>query len=380
MIRYSEVGTHKRLSQIVFAGSHDASITGGGKSAKTQSLDIKGQAKAGVRLFDLRILMHKNKDGYSMHGYHGGHGKKISKNIRSTHTGGSKHKVTVTEKMSYGTTGLKLSSMLEQAKDFTEQTGEFLIFKFDKCTNYDLIAQYCTNILGDSIYKASTGTELGRRTLAELSGKVVCVLSDGAHQELSKKGYGSEAGIHGFRNLKGKEDIKPYEGGYTGLQYYGKGGTPWWHVWRSNHSKISQNYSKQKKMMAKMAVANEPQARDVLGMMYWTTTAFTQSIKSRNDQMWRDKKGFFFWQKNNRSRMQDLWQQGLEASISHQLEAEDIWTKNDPKLGKRMRAFFPNIVMIDFADKSKCKAIYELNTIADDLLTKAYAEYMGSDS
>ena len=30
MIRYSDLGTHRKLNEIVMAGSHDAGITGGG--------------------------------------------------------------------------------------------------------------------------------------------------------------------------------------------------------------------------------------------------------------------------------------------------------------------------------------------------------------
>src|SRR5262245_66471820 len=60
---YYQLGSHKRLNEIVMAGSHDAGITAGGANAKTQSKDILGQAKAGVRVFDLRVagVGHKHR-------------------------------------------------------------------------------------------------------------------------------------------------------------------------------------------------------------------------------------------------------------------------------------------------------------------------------
>ena len=55
MIRYYDLGPDKQLNEIVMAGSHDAGITEGGSNVQTQTLDIAGQALAGVRLFDLRV-------------------------------------------------------------------------------------------------------------------------------------------------------------------------------------------------------------------------------------------------------------------------------------------------------------------------------------
>ena len=54
-IRYIALGEDKQLNEIVVAGSHDAGITGGDKNERTQSLNIAEQAKAGIRVFDLRI-------------------------------------------------------------------------------------------------------------------------------------------------------------------------------------------------------------------------------------------------------------------------------------------------------------------------------------
>ena len=55
MIDYYTNYGHKKLNEVVLAGSHDAGITGGGSNVKTQKHDILAQAQAGVRVFDLRI-------------------------------------------------------------------------------------------------------------------------------------------------------------------------------------------------------------------------------------------------------------------------------------------------------------------------------------
>src|ERR1051325_2962832 len=101
--------------------------------------------------------------------------------------------------MKYGVFGLRLSEMLTQAKDFVESTQEFLIFKFDKCTNYPLIAEYCVSLLGDNIYKP-IGIEFGKLTLDDLKKKVVCVFSDSALPAM--KPLTAADGILGFRSLK----------------------------------------------------------------------------------------------------------------------------------------------------------------------------------
>ena len=41
----------------------------------------------------------------------------------------------------------------------------------------------------------------------------------------------------------------------------------------------------------------------------------------------------------------------------------------------RLKAYFPNIVMIDFADLTKGQAIYDLNTAPDQRLVSAYKDW-----
>ncbi len=360
-IRYKKLGADLRIADIVFAGSHDASITSGKWNAKTQDKNIGEQAKCGVRLFDLRILARSGPGGASLVGYHGNKGGKSKKTLLNTHSGVTHSKVKTHSRMNLGTFGEKLSDMLTQAREFVDKTDEFLIFKFDKCTNYQVIAEYCINLLGDNIYAPKDITrELGKCTLDELSGQVVCVFAESSLSEIS--GYGAGDGILGFRSLKGDDGVKPYKANYPGLQYYGKGGTSIKNIHKTKSGKISENEAKQRKLMLQMASSSDPQASDVLGMMYWTTTGLTHSIASRNKKMWTS---------TNVKRLETLWAEGLEQAVGTQLELNKIKYMEYGER-RRMKAFFPNIVMIDFADDSKCETIYGLNEAADERLIAAY--------
>jgi len=361
-IRYKNLGGDLRISDIVFAGSHDASIKEGSSYAKTQYKDIYGQADAGVRLFDLRILAKGSSDGgVSLVGYHGSAKKKGVGNFRSAHTGKS-YKVNYAKKIS-GEFGLKLSSMLQDARRFVVRTNEFLIFKFDKCTNWQLIAEYCTNILEGDIFKTSPNQEFSKLTLNDLAGKVVCVFNEKNKQE-EIIGLDETDGILGFRNLNGKPPHK-YMANYPGLQYYGKGGTRWYAFWKTNAGKMDENKKKQRKLLAKLASQKEQDYTNVLGMMYWTSTGSVSSIKKRNEKMWKDA---------GVSKMKRMWTDCLESSIEAQIDSDDA--KYMPYAqGARIKSFFPNIVMIDFADESKCNEIYNLNTLANDKLGEAFKDY-----
>ncbi|HEY1789654.1 MAG TPA: hypothetical protein VGJ73_16015 [Verrucomicrobiae bacterium] len=361
-IRYKNLGGTKRLQEIVFAGSHDASITSGDVNAQTQDLNIGDQAEAGVRLFDLRILAKGSSSGASLVGYHGDAWRPSTNTLTSQYSGQTQ-KVKTSKDMTYGVTGEKLSDMLNQGKAFVDRTKEFLIFKFDKSTNYKLIGDYCVNLLGDSIYK-STNIEFSKLTLDDLAGKVVCVFNDKALTEM--KPYTEKNGILGWRSLKGKDGVKPYDSTYYGLQYYGKGGTSAGAFWRSDTDKMDENVKKQKKLMLAMAKVQDQSAGNVLGMMYWTATGLKASIRKRNEEV--------LWGGTGIARMSQLWHEGLEESISNQLKMDKIKVLEYGGI-RRVKTFFPNIVMIDFADPDKCQTIYDLNTAVDDKLAKAYDKY-----
>ncbi|QKX16067.1 phosphatidylinositol-specific phospholipase C domain-containing protein [Microbulbifer sp. YPW1] len=369
-ITYFNLGPQRRLHEIIFAGSHDAAITSGKSNAQTQNLNIYEQAKVGVRLFDLRILAQGDEQGASLVAYHGSAKKAKARKMHSDHTNKT-HNIEVSSGMNLGTTGLKLSNMLKSAKRFVTEPAtknEFLILKFDKCSNWKLIAETCVAILADKIFKKTNDIEFSKLTLQDLAGKVVCVFNDKALAETPDLTLGPQHGILGFRSLKSKNGPnKAYKPAYQGMQYFGKGGTPISHIWKTKRGKRQENFDKQKKLMLQMANSDDLQSPNVLGMMYWTATGLTHSIKLRDEVLWN---------RTGVHKLGELWRCGLEASIGHQMELERIkcleWG------GKmRMKAFFPNIVMIDFASYDKCKTIYGLNKLKDDMLARAYDQYVG---
>jgi hypothetical protein len=374
-VSYYSLGPDRRLSEIVFAGSHDASIVGGGQNAQTQSLDILGQANAGVRIFDLRILARtrgNSGNAAQLVGYHGS--PKQSTKTKFMLATDQQRQIKVATKMNTGTFGMALTSMLRQARKFVAETNEFLIFKFDKCTNYQLIAEYCVDYLGPAIY--TNGGSIGRKTLNDLKNRVVCVFPTKGLQEI--QGLGPGDGINGWRNLNGKEGprfrqksvVKPYDANFDGLQYFGKGGTDPLKIWKGNDAKMKENEAKQGKLIRRMGANIQEYSADVLGMMYWTTTGLLESIQTRNDKMWN---------LTGVNRMSELWKSGLEESVGTQLRQEQMKYIEFGGV-RRMKAHFPNIVMIDFADEDKCGTIFQLNEVKDQVLAKAYDAFMAGQT
>jgi hypothetical protein len=366
-VRYRDLpsGHTKRLSEIVFAGSHDASITSGSSYAKTQRLDIAGQADAGVRLFDLRIMAQRTGQGTNksanLRGYHGSPGGE--KTITGTSTTTQKTYNLETAKKIKGEWGLPLIGMLQQAKTFVQNTKEFLIFKFDKCTNYEFIADLCTEILDDNIY-TPIGKEFSQLTLNELKRKVVCVFNEAERQQLLA---GREAeGVLGFKSLK---QAGSYDHNYSGLQYCGKGGTKPKNIHKNDKAKMIENRDKQKELMLAMARQADDNAASVLGMMYWTSTGTLTSIKDRNKVMWGA---------SGVRRMEEIWNAGLDKAVETQLQRDEFCYGTQGGI-RRMKAYFPNIIMIDFADPGKCQTIYDLNTAADQKLVAAYKQAAGEN-
>ncbi|MGV7210359.1 hypothetical protein ACLB1G_21205 [Oxalobacteraceae bacterium A2-2] len=162
MIKYADLGAHKQLNEIVFAGSHDAGITGD-DNAQTQALDTGGQAGAGVRFFDLRIAAFRTNNV--------AHGVKQTE-MKAFHADGKLHvkedKVRGVaglpgaanierSRLRAGAEGLPLQAMLQDVRDFVTSAdfgGGFLILKFDKCTNWGLIPKLCRSVLGNMLYTA----------------------------------------------------------------------------------------------------------------------------------------------------------------------------------------------------------------------------------
>jgi hypothetical protein len=374
MIKYSDLGAHRRLNEIVMVGSHDAGITGGDKNAQTQTLDIGQQARAGVRFFDLRIA------AFATNQLENGV-KKVE--MRAFHADGMLHKVenktrgvvgatgtTVLErsKLKGGTDkGLGLAEMLDDAYDFVSSadfSGEFLILKFDKCTNWKLIAAMCQARLGQKLYTG--GGNLNTKTLAQLAGKVIVAFMPEGYAQLD---VNERVGITPIKNL-----YKPpanYDPAVAGLQYWGAGGTNPMNG-KTQKGKMQENISNQSKIMrsATMGVKvkkhfqfarsveyrNSAASPHAMGMMYWTTTGLLASIKSRNDNLWTAK---------NRLGLSEMWlNMFMEFAEYLQNALPDNINLASYSSGGTLKMFMPNIVMIDFADDDKCQYIYDLNNLA----------------
>lgn len=357
MVTYYDLGPDKQLNEIVFAGSHDAGITGGGANVQTQDLNILEQAQAGVRIFDLRIAAAASGGKFGndklaeLRAFHAD--SKLMKNetkTRHLEDVGRVEQITRT-KLKGGAFGMGLSSMLEDAKKFvTSKDGgdEFLLLKFDKCLNWALIAETCIDTLGATIYKG--GGNLNTKTQRDLRGKVVVLFSGSGYNELAGA-YGSADGIQRFKNLHNKETgDSAYDSSYVGLQYYGKGGTS---VAKA-FGKQKQNEKKQAKLMEGAKALG---SWEILGMMYWTTTGMLESIKKRNDKM---------WDTPNIAKLKNVWSGGLEEYMM--MANPLLLPEGSPAIGPQRKRYMPNIVMIDFADEMKCQHIRALNDLTADEL------------
>jgi hypothetical protein len=352
MINYYDLGPKKQLNQIVVAGTHDAGITGGGSGVQTQSLNILQQAMAGVRFFDIRVAAavtsEKHASGRAVAELRAFHAddKVVMHLDRKVVLRGGQDPVKLTQsKLAGGAFGLGLTDMLQQARIFVQSDvgrKEFLILKFDKCTNWQLIADACRHTLGLALY--TKGGNLNTATLDSLHGKVVVLFSSSGLKEVQ----GKPTDILAFKNLSAEG--ASYTPKFDGLQYYGKGGTSPFNPF----SKLKQNVKKQSKLMQNAGALSNP---EVVGMMYWTTTGLFESIKKRDDGM---------WDTPNISKMKALWGKGLGDFVNARVS---LPSTNPLAKAQQRRSFFPNIVMIDFADDAKCQQIRDLNDLAASHLT-----------
>ncbi|MBK7061731.1 MAG: hypothetical protein IPH51_14910 [Rubrivivax sp.] len=327
-------GMDKQINQIIFAGAHDAGISAGRHNVKTQHVGIRLQANAGVRLFDVRVT----DTPVGMATYHGN------------------AKLDPTEKHKRGAYGETLEAILNEARDFVSNEGasEFLILKFDKCKNYRAIAVACMYLLGRDHHFRGAGS-LNTKTLDDVKGKVITIFtSDGLTEA---RGLGSTEGIFGCRSLKPDEK---HDADYAGLQYFGKGGTNVLYVYSQN-MKIRENRQKQKELMRAGMNTTD---REVMGMMYWTSTGILESIKERNDKMWNKAA-------SSSSSLQSTWQKLMLESIEQRTGRIN---PTEYSAGGMLKVFMPNIVMIDFASDSKGQTIRAFNTMAATSLVEAFQQ------
>ena len=375
---YIELGPGKQLNEIVFAGSHDAGISMGGSNARTQTLDILGQAQAGVRFFDVRVAAASINPG---------HGAAKQAELRTFHAPGlktenkSRFAVDLNRQANIDVSKLKgeglgsewgqgLSDILRQAKSFVESgtfSSEFLILKFDKSTNWTRIAEACVTVLGTAIYNG--GGNFNTKTLEELAGKVIILFPPDGIRAVYPL-YSQV--IHGWKNL-----YKPpsaYDATFQGLQYWGAGGTSVAKPFKKrkqnikNQDKIlgsaSTGVQVKKKFQAFKSIdfANTAADPNAMGMMYWTTTGILESIENRNTQMWSQK---------NIGGIDSMWLKSFTSFVEYFESSLPQNTQISYSSGGTLKLFMPNIVMIDFSDDEKCNYIYGLNTVAATKLVKA---------
>lgn len=339
---------NKPVNELVFAGTHDAGIDGGGSNEQTQSMDIGGQASAGSRIFDLRVAVHsKVGGGNELQAYHGQ----------------GLHKSFGGNRLLVGTWGSGLQQMLADARRFvTTKSSEFLFLKFDHCKNWDKIADMCIEVLGPSIYTG--GGNLNGKDAGDLSGKVVVLFTQSGLDKIG--GSRPNDGILGIKSLYAKDAAqKAYDPTYAGLQYHGKGGTSAMNG-KSDGKKLAENIKKQSRIMSPGRSHNGGDP-NVMGMMYWTTTGLFRSIKKRDEGNWTTPSGGFG------DGMRQLWLEGMSEYIDDNLPAYV-----DPQnfsSGTVIKRFMPNFVMIDFADAKRCQAIFDLNQLSGTGLVQAARDH-----
>jgi hypothetical protein len=373
---YSDLGAGRQLNEIVFAGSHDAAITGGPDNAKTQGLDIQGQALAGVRFFDIRIAAHTTSAGPNktaeLAAFHAPGLDTKAKNRVLTDLGGPGRQVEISKLTgaSMGAVwGMGLTQILTEARNFVTGVGqgEFIILKFDKCTNWPLIADTCRQVLGNTLYGlplAGDPNNINESTLAQLANKVICAFMTPGYNAVPAGA--SRDGITEIKNLyKPPTNYTNIGLTHPTIQYWGAGGTK---INNKNFDqKIQENITTQKSILnkASMGVADKKNLitrtvktpgcgradPNALGMMYWTTTGAFESISMRNDRMWHG---------TQVGGLQDIWQSGLADYFNNALPNVPVTNS----VGGLRKMFMPNIVMIDFSNITRCEHIYDLNTVA----------------
>jgi hypothetical protein len=357
--KYFNLGGAKRLHEIVLVGSHDAGINQPGHgNVQTQTLDIAGQATAGVRFFDLRIAAAKSALGpqgkrVEMKAYHGD--LKTKSKYREVEIGARnwQQKQVDRSTMKWEGWGLSLTSILRDARDFVlNNPTEFLLLKFDKCNNWELIAEAANAVLTNNTYY-NAGGDLNTKALDELQGKVIVLFSHEGLQNIRFSLVPNMNNILPWQNLE-KEPNPAYNRNLPGLKYFGGFGDSM--LQPTTNKKMQKNLAKQ---VANMHASHGQDPR-VLRMMYWTTTGLFQNIQDRNREMWQPPclKNFL-----------TAWDAGVAQTVRDHAPLlptqgyADVQATGAMAAATQIHDYFPNIIMIDFADQSKCDLIYNLNLL-----------------
>lgn len=354
-IQYYQLGGHKKVNELVMGGSHDAAITSGGSRAKTQSKSIFEQAECGVRIFDVRISGQRvGRKGAKLSAFHGNN----TPSEKSKSVGAVKRDVNVT-RMVLGAWGMDLDDILDQSRDFVRRyPSEFLILKFDKSTNYEMILEACQQKLGPRLY-TKTGN-LANHTLDYMTGKVVCAFMPSGASELAKAGKGIADGVAEIVSLYPRGTMPDH---IDGLVYYGKGGTsvrqPKKYAFKNPiDGKFLENIDKQRKILSDANGQNY--SRDVLRMMYWTQTGFVRSIKGRDEKAWTD---------GAKDRLRQLWAEGGYNYMNDAVPAAFPLDSH----ATNFQIYLPNFIMVDFADMDKGQTIFDLNLLTRNQIVQLNA-------
>jgi hypothetical protein len=273
---------------------------------------------------------------------------------------------------------LGLTKILTDAQRFVSSEagrGEFLILKFDKCTNWHLIAKACRQLLGDTLYGSPGNNDphnVNTATLQQLAGKVICAFMTPGYTLLSAN---DRVGITEIKNLyKPPSNYTPAGLDHPIIQYWGAGGTKI--NTKNDDQKIKENISTQKDILKKAAkgvkdkrhpITKAVQAHgchpahpDALGMMYWTTTGAFGNIWDRNERMWGHGKV---------GGLREIWKYGLEEYFQRALNHQNV-PHTTTSVGALRKMFMPNIVMIDFSNENRCQQIKDLNNVASVALVE----------
>src|SRR5207344_2235462 len=125
----------------VFAGSHDAGVSAGGRPTRAQRDSIEVQAQHGARFFDLRVGAFKNwGGGIKLKTFHADDKLQLNRRREATLPGNMGKYDTKTMSLPLGGhSGQHLTDILNGAKNFVTGSTEFLVLIFSKSTNMDLV-------------------------------------------------------------------------------------------------------------------------------------------------------------------------------------------------------------------------------------------------
>ena len=342
---------NKRVCDVVFPGSHDAAMTSGGASVKTQNVNIREQANFGCRWFDIRIMYAKKSEVIEPVAFHAPGGKRLGPQTK--HRGPDEYQT-----IRFGGTGLSLENICLQAKEFVEENkSEFLFIRFDKCEGgYLRIANRVYELLGETAKLNYTGKNLNLAPISSLGGKVIPLFPDKEKPLLA-----SLENINFWKNLYA-EGGGSYEPDYRGLQYFGKNSDA------SDPKKSIAIQQNERLPGALREVQTNGMAIETLGMMYWTAT----SRSPRNNIVKRDNK---LWQNGGDAKLGAIWHDCVKQSM--EIKSELVHHPHDllGGLGQAcIKSFMPNIITIDQVDLVRCQTIWDLNQRSPHEIQKAFIE------